>query len=65
MRSWKHIESAIDDQDVQSLSDSELRSLYRAMDEVRGRLEMLARRLAGKDRNQLETPLPARRSGTA
>jgi hypothetical protein len=65
VRSSKHIESAIEDQDVQNLSDSELRSLYRAMDEVRGRLEMLARRLAGKDRNQLETPPPARRSGTA
>jgi hypothetical protein len=45
VRTWQHLESAIDDQAVLHLSAEELQSLYRTMNEVRARLETLTLRL--------------------
>jgi hypothetical protein len=45
VRTWHQLESALIEQPMQRLSVEELRSLYRAVDEVRSRLELVARRL--------------------
>jgi hypothetical protein len=55
LRTWRSVEDAIGDDASPELSSSEIQSLYRAVDEVRGRLELLSRRLVNKGRD----PLPA------
>jgi hypothetical protein len=47
VKSWRHVATTCEQHDVLDLTETELRSLYRALDEVRGQLERLARRLGG------------------
>ncbi|WP_437677693.1 hypothetical protein [Sorangium sp. So ce131] len=46
VRDWKHIEAEIDNEEGEDLSAKELESVYQAVDDIKSRLELLARRLA-------------------
>jgi hypothetical protein len=48
--SWKYVECALEQQSGAELSPGETQSLYRAVDEMKTRLEKMARRLASRSR---------------